>query len=200
MDWDIIRIVEDLGSPDAERWMIVYQVPTDISDDGILSVSIPKTLFNSYAAAYEYDIDDPAQLDELFDLVMTTPMLSHVKAADAGRSAALAGDIAATEDTLTRCRSAMHGGMWQRSPEELRADVKAGIGMLKSGVARLKPAARVELQGRGLPEVAPAEENPKYIVMRDMVAHIDPDLVAKRRAAYRDVRAKAMAKEKENRS
>lgn len=194
MDWEIARIVEDLGARDAERWLIVCTVPDVVAPDGIYSTSMPKTMLNAYAAAYEYNIEDPEHMDQLFDLVLNIPMLSYAKSVPVTADALLQDGAEASADALERGRAATSESVWLRRPEVLRADVKAGIDVMKAGHARLDPAPVVDLSIRGLPAVVRQdEENPKYIVKRDMVSRIDPKVVARNLEIYRGVRARRMA-------
>ena len=164
-DWEITGIVEDLESPDGERWLIVYRVSTDIAPNGVFSSSIPKSLLNTYAALYEYDIDDPEQVDDLFDHVMSLSMMKTVLHQE-GRIAEQVNPMAV-------------------KPSEGRAKVKRLVGELKAGKAQLKAAPAVALKIQGMPAVADPSENPKYIVKRDMVARLNADAIAPLRQAYR---------------
>ena len=164
-DWKITRIVEDLGSPDADRWLVVYQVSTDVAPDGVFSMSLPKAVLNTYAALFEYDVTDPEQLDDLFDHVMSIPMM---------------------QDTLWReGRMAEQVKPFDVAPHAGRARLKGLIGELKAGKAQLKAAPAVALEIRGMPDEADPAENPKYILKRDMLARIEPDAVAKMREMCR---------------
>jgi hypothetical protein len=192
-DWDIIRIKDDPAAIDTPRWTIVYRVPVEYSPDGIFSHSTPKTVLNTYAAAYEYDVEDEEQLGLLFDHVLTRPMLTAGRVAEPA-SDSLAkvlerGDAAA--HAVAKAAAACRGDQvrW-RDPVELRAEVAAGIAELKRGLARLKPAAQVELHKAGrLVGMADMAENPKYIVMRDMVSRLQPDNIRGGRDYFRRKRA-----------
>lgn len=191
-DWEIIRIKDDPAASDTERWTIVYQVPVEYAPDGVFSLSIPKATLNVHAAAYEYDIDDPDQVDALFDHVMTRPMLTASVLGEPAPSglASLMRSKNSTADVLRRTRDGFRGReVYLRDPAELRADIKAGIDAMKGGVARLKPAAQVELHRSGeLVGMADMSENPKYIVMRDMVARLQPKDIAAGRDFFRQQR------------
>lgn len=167
-DWEITRIVEDLGSPDGDRWLVVYQVSTDVAPDGVFSMSMPKAVLNTYAALFEYDVTDPEHLDDLFDHVMSIPMM---------------------QDTLHQeGRMAEHVKPFDVAPHAGRARLKGLIGELKAGKAQLKAAPGVALEIRGMPNQADPSENPKYILKRDMLARIDAGGVAKLQEMYRTER------------
>jgi hypothetical protein len=196
-DWEIIRIKDDVAASDTERWTIVYQVPVEYAPDGVFSLSIPKATLNVHAAAYEYDIDNPAQVDALFDHVMTRPMLtaSVIGEPAASGMASLMRSKSSMADVLRKTRDGFRGReVYLRDPAELRADIKAGIDAMKGGVARLKPAAQVELhRGGELVGMADMSENPKYIVMRDMVSRLQPENIAAGREFFRQQRQLLMA-------
>lgn len=182
-DWEITSIQEDLGSPDAERWMVVFNVPVEYSWNGVYSYSIPKDVFNTYAAVYDYDITDPQQIEDLFDHIMSIPMLNNVipTTSEAGAQS-LAGKSADVPVSAAMLNPFEH------PVDELKATLKAQVAILKGGAAQLKSAAKVTLNIEGMDEEAPAGENPKYILKRDMLARLDPNRVAAHRTAVRDER------------
>ena len=200
-DWEIIRIKDDPVARDVERWSIVYSVPAEYSLDGGFTHSLPKNLLNTYAAAYEYDVDDEQQVSDMFDHVLTMPMLT---APMIGRppQGSLVTRMAAADDvgkTLAQARTSLDGRQtYLRDPEELRAEIKAGIGHMKAGAARLKPAAQVELHASGeFVGMADMSENPKYIVMRDMVSRLRPDLIEVGRKVFREQRVLRSAEQRD---
>lgn len=171
-DWEIARIVEDLGSPDADRWLIVYNVSTDIAPDGVFSMSVPKAVLNTYAALFEYDVTDPEQVDDLFDHVMSVPMMQDVLHRE-GRLA----------EKVNPFKVAPHAG---------KASVKGLVSELKAGKAQLKAGVSVRLEISGMPEDADPSENPKYMLKRDMVGRLDLAGIEKLRQACRDERQNQM--------
>lgn len=199
-DWEIIRIKDDPAATDVPRWTIVYRVPLEYAPDGVLSHSTPKARLNTFAVAYEYDIEDSEQVSDMFDHMLTVPMLTAptigqpVKGSFAARMTA--DDPVGT--VLAKSRTACRGqAPYLRDPAELRTEVKAGIEEMKRGLARLKPAAQVELHASGkFVEMADMSENPKYIVMRDMVSRLRPDLIAVGRKDFRQQRKLRIAKGK----
>ncbi|MEV0236864.1 hypothetical protein [Nonomuraea sp. NPDC050786] len=202
-DWEIIRIKDDPAAVDTPRWTIVYSVPTEYSPDGVFSHSTPKSILNTYAAAFEYDVEDETQVGLLFDHVMTRPMLTAQRfgppAPDSLAKALERRDAVA--DALSKAAEACKGRqVYLRDPAELRADVAAGIAHMKRGLARLKPAAQVELHEAGrFVGMADLAENPKYILMRDMVSRLRPDLIEVGRRVFREQRALRMAEQTEAR-
>lgn len=175
-DWEIVRIVEDVHASDSPRWLVVYRVPTTVSPDGIYSVSMPKGLLNSFAAAYEYDIDNPREVDDLFDHVMSAPMFKLLPAS------------LTTEADLTP----LTDSAFTHDPLDVKRAVKARIIELKAGAGRLKPADRVELDIAGMPSAVNGSENPKYIIKRDMVAQLDKERIDRTRRAHRQERERIM--------
>lgn len=76
--WHVVGVHDDTDSSDGERWLITYQVPLAYAPDGFYSASIPKGLVNNWAALYDYDVDDPQELDELLDYVLYTVYMDEV--------------------------------------------------------------------------------------------------------------------------
>lgn len=186
-EWEIIRIEEDPGpTPDQDRWLIVYRVPPEYSPDGTFSYSFPKSSMNKFAALYKYDITDSGQVDELFDYIMSRPMLKarpRDVGLPAGHPATMTAEVATRVDSLSdavnAARLAAHPVHALTAPAaRLRADIKAGIAAMKRGEAPLVAHGAVALNIAGMPAVADGAENPKYILKRDLTARLDPDLMA----------------------
>jgi hypothetical protein len=181
-DWEIIRIVEDVGAADGDRWLIVYRVAAEFSPNGEYSFSLPKGLLNTYAAAYEYDLDDSAEVDALFDHVMSVPMLKMEDSSPglARHSSGVQYGASANE-------------VFRAHPGDLKRGVQSRIAEMKRGAAQLKVAPTVRLDIPGMPAAADPAENPKYILKRDMVARLDRAKVAEGVQAYRRERARFSA-------
>lgn len=179
-DWKIIRIVEDVQARDADRWLIVYAVAPEYAPDGVFSFSVPKGILNTCAAVYEYDLDNPDEVDDLFDHVMSTPMLSLVPTASGPprRSVAPGG--------------ADRHGAFGGHPGDLRAAIKARVADFKAGAGRLTAAEVVELDIPGMPSAADPGENPKYILKRDMLSRLDKDRVRRDMQVHRRERELVM--------
>jgi hypothetical protein len=197
-DWEIIRIKDDPASQGNERWTIVYSVPVEYAPDGVFSFSIPKNILNSIAAAFEYDIADADDLDAAFDHLMTYPMLTAPLLREPepdGFGALLRSDAVALRPVAS-ARTAVNGSdLYARHPAQLRETVRAGIGEMKAGLARLGPAGRVELHESGMfVAMADTVENPKYLVMQDMVSRLLPGNVEKGREFHRSKRAALMGR------
>ncbi|MFI7449533.1 hypothetical protein ACIBQX_18700 [Nonomuraea sp. NPDC049714] len=192
-DWSIIRIKDDAAAKGSERWTIVYSVPVEYAPDGVFSFSIPKNSLNSVAAAFEYDIEDHDQADAMFDHLMTYPMLTApvIGEPDAGGFGALMRSGSATARPLAGAKAAVDGtNLYARDPAELRESIMAGIGEMKAGLARLQPAEKVELHEAGrFVAMADTSENPKYLVMQDMMSRLLPGNIEKGREFHRSKRA-----------
>jgi hypothetical protein len=195
-EWEIVRIEDDPGASAADdRWLVVYSVPLEYSP-GTFSYSFPKSIMNTYAALYEYDVDDPGQVDDLFDFIMSRPMLK-ARPLDAGMPSGhpslLTAEAATRIDSLSpsvnAARLAAHPKhALSASPAQLRATIKDGIAAMKRGEAPLVAGREVALRISGMPDVAGGSENPKYILKRDMVARLNKDRVAAGRNHYRQQR------------
>jgi hypothetical protein len=201
-EWEIVRIDEDPGgTPDHDRWLVTYRVPAEYSPDGTFSYSFPKDSMNKFAALYEYDVNDAAQVDELFDYIMSRPML---KARPVGARAATghpqrvapeaATHVQSLSDAVNTARLAAHPTHALRTPpSQLRAALKAGIQAMKDGEAPLVARDKVHLRIAGMPEQSDGVENPKYIIKRDLVARLDPELMDRHREYFRRERRNAEA-------
>ncbi|MFD1547022.1 hypothetical protein [Nonomuraea guangzhouensis] len=193
-DWDIIRIKDDVA---AGRWTIVYNVPTEYAPDGIFSFSMPKDAFNSVAVAFEYDIENSGHVDDMFDHLMTYPMLAAPlvgePASDGFGALMRSGDPAGSPYVDARNAVTSSADLYSRHPADLRSSIKAGISGMKAGVARLRPAPQVELHEAGrLIEVADLSDNPKYIVMQDMAARLRPENIVQGRKIFQRRRTTKM--------
>lgn len=202
-EWEIVRIEEDPGpTPAEDRWLVSYRVPLEYSPDGTFSYSFPKSSMNKFAALYEYDIDDPTHVDELFDYIMSRPMLV-ARPLDAGVPAGHPALL--TAEVVTRVESASAAVNVARlaahpthalntPPEQLRAAIKAGIQAMKDGEVPLVAGGKVQLGIRGMPQQSDGAENPKYILKRDLVARLDRDHVAAQRGHFQRERAALAAR------
>ncbi len=65
VNWELTGLADDDEAHDGERWVIEYQVPSDVAPDGVYSVSMPKDYVNDVAAVYGYDVDDPGHREDL---------------------------------------------------------------------------------------------------------------------------------------
>lgn len=200
-DWDIIRIKDDSPAPTSERWTIVYSVPTHYSPDGVFSLSMPKNVLNSVAVAFEYDFENDDDVNDMFDHLITRPMFTFPLPADpppGDFTALMHFDNGHEAQFLNGARRAVDGtDMYTRDPAELRENVKVGIDLLKGGLGRIKPAGQVELHEAGrMVGLADMSENPKYLVMRDMVSRLRPDNIVEGLRIFRDRRRTRMARAK----
>jgi hypothetical protein len=202
-EWEIIRIEEDLGpTPAEDRWLISYRVPLEYSPDGTFSYSLPKDSMNKFAAMYEYDVADEGQVNELFDFIMSRPMLK-ARPLGAGLpaghpqlvTAEAASRVDSLSDTVNGARLAAHPAhALSTPPADLRAAIKAGVAAMKNGEAPLVVKGAVELAVTGMPVTADSNENPKYVIKRDMLARLDPAAVAKGMAYHQQERSVAMSR------
>lgn len=76
-EWVIRSVVEDADGTEP-RWLVLFDVPTEYAPDGVYSVSMPKDIVQNYAALYGYDVDDPADMDELHDYILHTAYMGEV--------------------------------------------------------------------------------------------------------------------------
>jgi len=75
--WTLVDVHADIQL-DGDRWLLVYNVPTEYAPDGTYSVSYPADMVNHWAVTYGYDLDDPAGVDELFDHLLLAPYMAEV--------------------------------------------------------------------------------------------------------------------------
>lgn len=197
-EWEIIRIDEDLGGmPGHDRWLITYRVPADYSPDGTFSYSFPKDSMNKFAALYEYDVDDPDQVDDLFDMIMSRPMLK-ARPLNAGVAAGHpqrttprdATRIDSLSEAVNTARLAAHPRHALRNPPgPLREALKTGIQSMKDGEAPLIVRGKIPLRIDGMPAESDGVENPKYIIKRDLVSRLDPELLGAHREYFQRERS-----------
>lgn len=81
MDWVLTDVADD--SQD-DRWLLVYQVPSEYAPDGTYSVSMPKDMLTDFAAAYGFDPADPDDAEAAFEYLIHLPAMQEVarRAAD----------------------------------------------------------------------------------------------------------------------
>lgn len=74
---------EDVSINEADdRWLLTYQVPATYTHDGSYCVSMPKNMLTDFAATYGYDLDDPADVEEMWDHLIHLPMLRETARLD----------------------------------------------------------------------------------------------------------------------
>lgn len=79
MEWNLIDLHNDVyDNLEDDRWLLIYKVPEEIIAGGDYSVSYPKNMANSFAATYEYDVDNQDDIDEMFEHLMYRPMMIEV--------------------------------------------------------------------------------------------------------------------------
>lgn len=69
-EWSIQEIREDLSTPGEERWLLIYNAPPEFAPDGVFSYSFPKMSFTARAAEFGYNVDDPDEIEDLFQHVI----------------------------------------------------------------------------------------------------------------------------------
>ncbi|GAA3027185.1 hypothetical protein [Streptosporangium longisporum] len=75
--WALVDVHADV-QPDGDRWLLIYNVPAAYASDGTYSVSYPAGMINDWAATYGYDLDDPAEVDALWDHLIYAPYIAEV--------------------------------------------------------------------------------------------------------------------------
>lgn len=76
MEWIITDLYNDIQIDEAnDRCLLIYEVPIEHAADGIYSVSMPKNMITDFAATYGYDLDDPADVDDLWEHLIHLPYM-----------------------------------------------------------------------------------------------------------------------------
>lgn len=79
MDVELVDLHEDMHRDERDdRWLLVYNVPPELAHDGTYSVSMPKGMINDFASTYGYDLDDEADVDDMFDHLFSLPFVAEV--------------------------------------------------------------------------------------------------------------------------
>lgn len=75
-EWTIVDLHDEIAEqPDNDRWLLIYQVPVEYAHNGTFSVSMPKNMLTDFAATYGYDLDSPADVDDMWDHLIHLPYL-----------------------------------------------------------------------------------------------------------------------------
>lgn len=166
-EWQIIEIREDVEHSDAERWLVVYRTPIEYAPgSGIYSYSFPKDIFHNWAAVYGYNVDDPQDVEALFDHVTYHAYINEVL-----RKEGRADEIVANPFEL--------------GADEARARVQAHVAEFKaSRPLAAAPAAR--LPGGRSP-------HPHDVIRADMATRLDRAAVDKHVEAVAHARKIALA-------
>jgi hypothetical protein len=77
-DWKLVEIFDDVGGGE-ERWLLVFEVPTEFAPDGRWCSSFPKTIVNDVAGVYHMDIDSDEHLEEMIDHVLFHPCVDVIE-------------------------------------------------------------------------------------------------------------------------
>ncbi|MFC7582419.1 hypothetical protein ACFQYP_00415 [Nonomuraea antimicrobica] len=165
MDWVLVEVHDDLHvEQQDDRWLLIYEVPTTVAPDGRYSVSYPKGMVNDWAATYGYDLDDPGDVDALFDHLFHLPAMReearladrlHEVTANPFEMAAVAARALADDQvrTFTASNCLVEEPRAARAGDSLlarvRADMLARASMLAvRELAGAKDASRVLAQER----------------------------------------------------
>lgn len=155
--WEIVRLQEDLTNPDDERWLITYSVPAEYATNGVYSYSFPKSMFNSYAAVFGYDANDPEQVEDLFEHVLQWAHTGEVlrregSSADVDPFAVTAGQArAAVKANIERARKAL-------PVVERQSAVVAARGAASAEVGSVLDAIRADMLSRLDPEAIAVQQ------------------------------------------
>ncbi|WP_424533621.1 hypothetical protein ACOZ38_25130 [Sphaerisporangium viridialbum] len=158
MTWTLIDLLDDVRHDEAnDRWLLIYKVPTDIVSSGDYSYSYPKNLGINLAAVYGYDVTKPEDVDELFDHVTYQAYMWETLRQE-GRTLEL-----------------------QHNPFEMNVDAaRSLVGGVVSTLKRDRPI----VHGAAKAKLMRASDGTLHDVLRrDLVARLDPDVVA----AHRDM-------------
>lgn len=140
--WEVVDLRED-----GDRWLVIYNVPAEYAPDGTYSVSFPKSMYNQYAAIFEYDLDSQQDVDDLFDHVTYIAYVNAVLHKE-GRGHEV---VASPYDV---------------DPAEAKATIKAQVAEFKKN--------RPIMQGRQVRESMAAPSNDIHGALRnDMIQRLD---------------------------
>lgn len=171
--WEVVSVLEDLDSEDGHRWLIVYRVPVEYAPDGVYSVSLPKDIFNGWAAIYGYDVDDPQDVEALFDHVTYQAYINEVLRRE-GRADEIIDNPFHLGADEARARVQAHVAEFKQSrPITQSQMVKVAAGDLVAG------ARNVDVHD---------------VIRADMHARLDKAVVAERADAVKDTRAAVQAR------
>jgi hypothetical protein len=165
--WEVVNVHEDLDADDGHRWLIVYSVPVEYAPDGVYSVSLPKDIFNNWAAVYGYDVDDPQDVDALFNHVTYHAYINEVL-----RKEGRADEIVANPFEL--------------GADEARARVQAHVAEFKASRPLGTASAATSPGGRS--------SDPHDVIRADMATRLDRAAVDKHMDAVKQARKTVMAK------
>jgi hypothetical protein len=169
--WTLKGMHEDLHAEEADdRWLLTYEVPAEFAHDGTYSVSFPKDMVNHMAVTYGYDVDDPVDIEDLFDHLFHMAYMTEV----------------------ARREGRVHEATW--NPYELKPESARQV--IKDQVTELKRTRPIRHGGKAdltnpLTAKVTVVDDPIDIVKRDMLSRVDRKVIADRTEAVAQIRVAA---------
>jgi hypothetical protein len=172
MDWTLTDLHDDVQERESQdRWLLLYETPPELGATGY-SVSYPKSMVTGFAATYGYDLDDPADVDIMFDHLFHLPFVR---------------EVALAENRAHEVKV----NPYQVSAETARAVADAQVEEFKRS-HRIVPAARQRMLGAGVAPAVAAKDL-LDVVKADMLARADRRQVAEIADTLGPVRERAQA-------
>lgn len=171
-EWTLVDVVDDPADDPAEdRWLLVYQVPSEYAPDGIYSVSVPKELLGGFAAAYGFD--PVAEAEAAFDYLVHLPFMQEVARRQAepftekGAAAQVSFNPYEMPASASRLRAAEHLDAFKKTHRIVaNAPASQASGLVASGTARVAAKAQMTML---------------EAVRADMIDRVDPARAAEAR-------------------
>jgi hypothetical protein len=79
VEWKLTDLYDDVHVREHEdRWLLTYNVPSELEHDGVYSVSMPKNMINDFASTYGYDLDDEQDVKDMFEHLFNLPFVREI--------------------------------------------------------------------------------------------------------------------------
>lgn len=107
MEYELVDLHDDVHVNEHEdRWLLTYNVPSELVEQGVYSVSMPKNMINDFASTYGYDLDDEQDVGDMFEHLFNLPFVREIARREGRNAEAAAAPYEMPVETAKRLAKA----------------------------------------------------------------------------------------------